>query len=207
MTRRKLFDALEFGRSLQPTHDLQTLEGGDVSSDDITYVLDVSELEADAQPKKVTVGSLTAGASDPIARASGNAALVDLANTNFTQELSHTASSLANGASSDFTVAAGYLSNLVQVTSSHPAWIRIYSSDAARTSDNRTTPGSPFPSNGSGFYAEFETDGTPQTINTSPVPILRGSGNVVFVRKRNDSGGPVDLVTDFTVITLVSGQS
>ena len=77
MTRRKLFDALEFGRSLQPTHDLQTLEGGDVSSDDITYVLDVSELEADAQPKKITVGSLTAGTTDSVARASGNAALYD----------------------------------------------------------------------------------------------------------------------------------
>lgn len=75
--RRKLDDALDYGRSLQPIHDLQPIQSSDVSSDDVLVILDVSEIDADAQPKKVTVGALGGGISavDSVARASGNAAL------------------------------------------------------------------------------------------------------------------------------------
>jgi hypothetical protein len=76
--RRSLNDALDYGRHIQPIHDLQELSSAEVSSSDILAVLDVSELRADAQPKKVTIGALGAGitAVDSTARASGNAALV-----------------------------------------------------------------------------------------------------------------------------------
>jgi hypothetical protein len=76
--RRSLNDALDYGRHIQPIHDLQELSSAEVSSSDILAVLDVSELRADAQPKKITIGNLGAGitAVDSIARASGNAALV-----------------------------------------------------------------------------------------------------------------------------------
>ena len=75
--RRKLNDALDYGRHIQPIHDLQELSAGQVSGDDILAVLDVSEVNADAQPKKVTISSLGGGisATDSVARASGNAAL------------------------------------------------------------------------------------------------------------------------------------
>jgi hypothetical protein len=75
--RRSLNDALDYGRHIQPIHDLQELSSAEVSSSDILAVLDVSELRADAQPKKITIGALGAGitAVDSIARASGNAAL------------------------------------------------------------------------------------------------------------------------------------
>lgn len=56
---------------------MQQLTSAQVSADDILAVLDVSEVEADAQPKKVRIGDLGGGitASDSVARASGNAAL------------------------------------------------------------------------------------------------------------------------------------
>lgn len=75
--RRKLNEALTYGRSLQPIHDLQPIQSSDVSSDDVLVILDVSQVDADAQPKKVTVGDLGGGitAIDSVARASGNAAL------------------------------------------------------------------------------------------------------------------------------------
>lgn len=77
--RRKLNDALDYGRQIQPIHDLQQLTSAEVSGDDILAVLDVSEVEADAQPKKISIGDLGAGitATDSVARASGNAALAE----------------------------------------------------------------------------------------------------------------------------------
>lgn len=76
--RRKLDDALQYGRQIQPIHDLQELTSAQVSADDILAVLDVSEVDADAQPKKIRIGDLGGSitAEDPVARASGNAALV-----------------------------------------------------------------------------------------------------------------------------------
>lgn len=152
------------------------------------------------------LASGNAGIADAgVALASGNAALVDTQQKNFLQTLSHTASSLGAGASSDFTVAAGNVFTLLEVTSSHPAWIRVYSSDAARASDTRTTPGNPYPATGSGFYAEILTSSTPETVLMSPIAVCQGSGNVAFVRKRNETAGAVNLQTDFKVLTVLSG--
>lgn len=75
--RRKLNDALDYGRQIQSIHDLQQLDSAEVSGDDILAVLDVSQIDADAQPKKITISDLGGGiaATDSVARASGNAAL------------------------------------------------------------------------------------------------------------------------------------
>lgn len=53
-TRRKLDDALEYGRHLQSVHELQAI-GASAAADDIVALLDVSEVDADAQPKKITL--------------------------------------------------------------------------------------------------------------------------------------------------------
>jgi hypothetical protein len=59
--RRKLDDALDFGRHLQSVHELQSA-GATAASDDILAILDVSEVDADGQPKKITLQELvTAG--------------------------------------------------------------------------------------------------------------------------------------------------
>lgn len=55
--RRKLDDALSYGRQLQSVHDLQAV-GSSASADDIVAILDVNALDADAQPKKATLQDL-----------------------------------------------------------------------------------------------------------------------------------------------------
>jgi hypothetical protein len=60
--RRSLDNARTYGRSLQPIHDLQLADGG-VSGDDILAILDVNAIDADAQPKKVTVSGMAAAVS------------------------------------------------------------------------------------------------------------------------------------------------
>jgi hypothetical protein len=52
--RRNLNDALDFGRRLQSTHFLQSASNT-ISSEDIISLLNVSEVDADAQPKKATL--------------------------------------------------------------------------------------------------------------------------------------------------------
>ena len=60
-TRRKLDDALDYGRSMQPIHELQSA-GASASPEDIVAILDISEVDADAQPKKITLQELVAAA-------------------------------------------------------------------------------------------------------------------------------------------------
>lgn len=61
-TRRNLDDARSYGRSIQPIHNLQ--QGDTVlSGADVLAILDVSVVDADAQPKKVTVSGFAAAAS------------------------------------------------------------------------------------------------------------------------------------------------
>ncbi len=56
-TRRKLDEALDYGRQLQSVHELQAAGNG-AAADDILAILDVSEVDADAQPKKITLQEL-----------------------------------------------------------------------------------------------------------------------------------------------------
>ena len=51
--------AREFGRSMQGLHLLQEATQSDLSTDDILFVLNVNEIQADAQPKKVTISGLS----------------------------------------------------------------------------------------------------------------------------------------------------
>lgn len=60
-TRRKLGNALDYGRTIQSIHELQDA-GSIAAPEDILAILDVSEVDADAQPKKITIQDLiTAG--------------------------------------------------------------------------------------------------------------------------------------------------
>lgn len=143
------------------------------------------------------------------ALASGNAgisgAVAALNSVNRFQTFSNTATSLASGADADFTINAGNVFTLLRVTSSHPAWIRVYDTNAARAADTRTTPGAPYPSTGSGFYAEILTNATPQTITMSPVALCQGVSGVAYIRKQNRSGATATITSDYSVLTLASG--
>ena len=50
--------AREFGRFLQRTLLLQEATPSDVTGDDVTFLLNVNEIQADAQPKKVTISGI-----------------------------------------------------------------------------------------------------------------------------------------------------
>lgn len=65
--------AREFGRSMQRTHLLQEATSTEISGDDVTFLLNVNEVQTDAQPKKVTVSGLGAASAPYVATASGSA--------------------------------------------------------------------------------------------------------------------------------------
>ena len=72
-TSRSWSTARQFGRQLQNLHDLQEATPSTISADDILPLLNVNEVTADAQPKKVTISGLGAAAAPYIAMASGSA--------------------------------------------------------------------------------------------------------------------------------------
>lgn len=65
--------ARSFGRTLQGVHLLESAKPSNTSGDDILPLLNVNSVEADAQPKKVTVSGLGAAAAPYVAAASGSA--------------------------------------------------------------------------------------------------------------------------------------
>lgn len=119
-----------------------------------------------------------------------------------TQVLSNTATSLAAGGVSDFTLTAGAVSLLLSFTASFPCWVRVYGTAAARTADTRTAPGGTPPSPGNDFYAEAVTTTAAQTIRFSPVPTLQGTSSLVYVRAVNMDTVSRSIVMDFSVLTL-----
>ena len=58
MSSRDWSTARTYGRFMQDLHLLQEATQSDLSQDDILFVLNVNEVQADAQPKKVTVSGL-----------------------------------------------------------------------------------------------------------------------------------------------------
>lgn len=65
--------ARTYGRSLQNIHLLQEATPSDLSGDDILSILNVNEVPADAQPKKVTISGIATAAASYVASASGSA--------------------------------------------------------------------------------------------------------------------------------------
>lgn len=122
----------------------------------------------------------------------------------FTRNVSYETASLAANASEDFTIAAGAQYQLLSVTSSAPAWIRVYGTSAARSGDTRTSPGGTVPNPGTEFYAELVTTTTPQTIRLSPVPLVQSTGGETFIRVRNNGNAPQAIALDFYTLTLKS---
>ena len=118
--------------------------------------------------------------------------------------LSYTTASLAAGASANITLAGGNVFNLLAITSSTPAWVRVYGTTTARDADIRTQPGGSPPGSGNDYYAELVTVGTPQTIRFSPVPIVQGTAGNAYVRVKNLDSSAQAITIDFTILTLES---
>jgi hypothetical protein len=118
--------------------------------------------------------------------------------------LNHTTASLAAGAAEDFTIAGGDAFQLLSVTASTPAWVRVYGTAAARDADTRTEPGGTPPGAGNDYYAELATVAAPQTIRFSPVPLVQGTSGDAFIRVKNMDTVSRVITMNFSVLTLES---
>jgi hypothetical protein len=118
--------------------------------------------------------------------------------------LTHTTGSLAAGASADFTLSSNSLFQLLSLTASTPAWIRVYGTSAARAADARTNPGGTLPLAGSEYYAELVTTATPQTIRLSPVPLVQPTAGLVYLRVQNTDTVTRALALQFSILSFNS---
>lgn len=118
--------------------------------------------------------------------------------------LSGTTTSIADNASAELNI-TGYKSySLYKIETSHAAWVRIYTDDAARDQD-RTRSENVDPLPGSGVIAEVSTSGaetvllTPGVIgfnNDSPV------GTTIYAEVTNRSGSSAAITVTLTALRL-----
>jgi hypothetical protein len=116
---------------------------------------------------------------------------------------SGTSASLSNNAAGniDITGLKGYI--IYKIASSHPAWIRIYTNAAARSSDSARTSGTD-PTPDTGVIAEVITNATPQTITLAPAVAGFNDENPVTttipVAVTNLSGGTNAITVTLTLV-------
>jgi hypothetical protein len=117
----------------------------------------------------------------------------------------HTTASLTPGGSEDFTLPGGNLFQLLAVSATTPAWLRVYGSSAARAADLRTEPGGTPPGPAGEYYAELATTTPGQVIRLAPVPLVQGANGEGFVRVQNRDSSSRVIVLDFSLLTLLAG--
>ena len=117
---------------------------------------------------------------------------------------SATTGSLADGASGNITITGykGYA--LYKVQTSAAAWVRIYTSQAARTADSSRAEGVD-PGPGAGVITEVITTGA-QTIVISPGTIGFSDEGVpttaIYVAVKNKSGGTTTITVTLSIVQL-----
>jgi hypothetical protein len=116
--------------------------------------------------------------------------------------LDHTTASLAVDSAEDFTIASGDVFQLLSITASTPAWIRIYGTSAARTADTRTEPGGTFPAPGSEFYAEIVTDTPAEQVRLAPIPTILATSGLSYVRVVNRDTSSQAIALQFQTIVM-----
>lgn len=115
-----------------------------------------------------------------------------------------TTSSLANAATGNITITGykGYM--LYKVQTSHAAWVRVFVSSAARSSDSSRAEGAD-PTPGAGVIAEVISSGS-QTLLISPGAI--GFSNEsspttdIYCAVTNKSGGTASITVTLTLVAL-----
>lgn len=109
------------------------------------------------------------------------------------QTATFTTPSLAPGEISDFSLNFGSFFHLVEAglttETAGSSWLRIYTTDSARTSDTRTVPGPPFPCVSTGFAAEAVTSSSLPLVTFLPVPAIF-CYNGLFFRAKNQEATP-----------------
>jgi hypothetical protein len=120
---------------------------------------------------------------------------------NYSLTLSKTTAQLADSASEDWTSSGvGSLATVLSVTTDRAAWLRVYSSSAARTADTRTSPGGTLPSAGTGFLLEVATTGA-QTLTLAP-PAWWATAGTVYCRVVNKSGSTAAIALSINLLVM-----
>lgn len=101
----------------------------------------------------------------------------------------------------DITAFKGYALYKIQV--SHPSWVRIYNSSAARTADqSRAQSTDPLPA--AGVLAEVVTTSSNETLSFSPALMCYNNDSTVgsntYVRIRNLSGSTANITVTLTLL-------
>ena len=113
--------------------------------------------------------------------------------------------SLANNASGNIYIIGFQSYGLYKVYSSHAAWIRIYTTDAARTADASRTRGTD-PTPDAGVVAEVITTTADQTVKIAPAVLgyldNNRANNNIPVTVTNLSGATRQISVTFTVAQL-----
>lgn len=107
---------------------------------------------------------------------------------------------LADDASATLDLSGTAYYAISNVTTSVPAWVTIYTSEAARSADTRSE-GDPAPLN-SGIVADVSTAGSSLSHDILPFIIGNSSGDIFYVRVVNRSGSTVSVRVTLTYIPL-----
>jgi hypothetical protein len=162
------------------------LSGSDASTDDVALVAGSGMTVTRTDANTITLASSAAAGLE--SRTSPNA----------------TTASLANGASGNITITGykGYL--LYKIQTSAAAWVRVYTSVAARTADSSRSEGVD-PSPGTGVIAEVITTGA-ETVVISPATIgfsdESSPDTNIQLAVTNKSGGTTTITVTLTIVKL-----
>jgi hypothetical protein len=115
-----------------------------------------------------------------------------------------TTSSIANGASTDLNITGfkGYA--LYKVQTSAAAWVRLYTDNTTRTSDNGRSQTSD-PLAGAGVIAEVVTTGAQTQLITPAVVGFNNDGTpgtTIYARVTNNSGSTAAITVTLTLLQL-----
>ena len=101
------------------------------------------------------------------------------------ETFSYTTDNLESGFIENFELSIGRLYQILSITTDFPAWTRVFGNSTGRDLDTRTYPSLPFPSSGTGFFAEVATTPLNLSIFMSPMPSVQQNGVETFLSIKN----------------------
>jgi hypothetical protein len=116
--------------------------------------------------------------------------------------ISYTAPNLNNESPLDFSFTTPKTYALLKITTSHAAWVTLYTDTTSRTIDS-TRSETTDPTPGSGVLAEvITTSGVTQLISPGTICYNSGGSNITYAKAVNKSGTQVNLQVVLTLVPL-----
>lgn len=117
-----------------------------------------------------------------------------------TTTLEVTTEVIPSGETLEFELVTPRIYQLNSIVTSCACWLRVYGTSYARFYDNRTSPGPPFPSVGTGFAAEVLTVSNNLVTNFYPPAEVQVETVYTLFKVRNDSGINQEITITLEVI-------